>query len=112
MGLFRSKRHKADGETARLIARLDGKSVKYVTRRAPDENGSPAETVIGKQGRINTRNGRIVIVCDGTEVFRCMAESAQCGELMSLNGVVISGRDEADPAAQETTVVAYYLYYR
>lgn len=111
MGLFASKRHKAGGG-ARLIAGLDGKPVKYVTRRGLDENGSPVETVIGKQGRINTRNGRIVIVCDGAEVFRCTVETAQCGELMSLNGVVISGRDETDPAGQETTVVAYYLYYR
>ena len=42
-----------------------------------------AETVIGKAGRINTLHGQIVIVCDGREE----------------NG-------------QETTVVAYYLYYR
>lgn len=77
-----------------------------MTRRDPETS---AETVIGKAGRINTLHGQIVIVCDGREVFRCDAATARCGELMSLNGVVIRGREEN---GQETTVVAYYLYYR
>ena len=105
MALF-SRKKKPGADHRELLERLDGRELQTVTRRDPETS---AETVIGKAGRINTLHGQIVIVCDGREVFRCDAATARCGELMSLNGVVIRGREEN---GQETTVVAYYLYYR
>ena len=105
MALF-SRKKKPCADQRELLERLDGRELQTVTRRDPETS---AETVIGKAGRINTLHGQIVIVCDGREVFRCDAATARCGELMSLNGVVIRGREEN---GQETTVVAYYLYYR
>ena len=108
MAFFNRRREEAD--TARLIARLDGRAVKYVTRREMDGNGNPVETVIGKEGRINTRQGQIVVVCNGSEVFRCPAEGAKCGELLSLDGAVVSGINAC--TGRQDTVVAYYLYYR
>ena len=109
MGLFNSKQRREDKDNARLIARLDGKGVRYVVRRELDEQGGPLETVLCKTGRINTKDGKIVIICDGAEVFRCSQEGAQCGELLSLGGVVIQCiRSDGEP----DTVVAYYTYYR
>lgn len=105
MALF-SRKKKPGADQRELLKRLDGRELQTVTRRDPETS---AETVIGKAGRINTLHGQIVIVCDGREVFRCDAATARCGELMSLNGVVIRGREKN---GQETTVVAYYLYYR
>ncbi len=105
MELF-SRKKKPGADQRELLERLAGRELQTVTRRDPETS---AETVIGKAGRINTLHGQIVIVCDGREVFRCDAATARCGELMSLNGVVIRGREEN---GQETTVVAYYLYYR
>ena len=101
MGLFGKRRSPEDKETAALLARLDGRSVKYVTRRDLETG---VETVIGREGRLNTKEGKIVIVCNGTEVFRCPAEDARCGELLSLDGVTIR--------TGEGMVVAYYQYYR
>ena len=109
MGLFR-KRRQAEGADPHLLARMDGKEVKYVTRRELDESGSPVESVIGKEGRLNTQNDRIVVVCNGTEVFRCPVEGAKCGELLSLEGVVIQGVNAYTGAPD--TIVAYYQYYR
>ena len=100
MGLFRRKDAK-EKDAAALLARIDGKAVKYVSRRDP---ATGVESVIGREGRINTREGQIVIVCNGSEVFRCPASDTQCGELLSLDGVIIRTDGQ--------TVVAYYQYYR
>ena len=107
MGLFSRWRGKSseDKDNAQLIRRLDGRLVKYVTTRDPETS---VESVIGHSGRINTLNGQITIVCNGTEVFRCDSQEASCGELMSLNGVVIQTGSGAD----KRVVVAYYQYYR
>lgn len=101
LGLFGKRKSPEEKETAALLARLDGRSVKYVARRDPE---TQIETVIGHEGRLNTKDGQIVIVCNGSEVFRCPAEGARCGELLSLDGVVIR--------AEGKIVVAYYKYYR
>ena len=108
MGIFNRRQRREEKDNAQLIVRLDGRSVRYVARRELDESGSPVETVLGKTGRINTRDGKIVIICDGTEVFRCSQQNARCGELLSLGGVVIENMG----AGKTETVVAYYTYYR
>lgn len=110
MGIFNRRQRREDKDNAQLIARLDGKGVRYVARRELDETGSPVETVLGKTGRINTKDGKIVIICDGREVFRCSQEGACCGELLSLGGVVIESA--APDGGKADTVVAYYTYYR
>ena len=61
------------------------------------------ETVLGKEGRINTLHDRIVISCSGTAL-------AKCGELMSLEGVVVTGPNQV--TGRTESVVAYYKYYR
>ena len=105
MSLFSHKR-KQDSEQRQLLERLNGRELQTVTRRDPETS---VEILIGKAGRINTNQDKVVIVCDGREVFRCAADTARCGELMSLNGVVIRGVQDD---GKETTVVAYYQYYR
>ncbi len=104
MGLFHRNKEKA--ENARLMERLDGRRITYAARRVLDEAGNPLEQVIGRVGSINTREGRIVIICDGAEVFRCPAEGARCSELLSLDGVVIQGNDP--DTGKPVTIVAKY----
>ncbi len=104
MGIFNRNREKA--ENNRLMERLDGRRITYAARRTFDEAGNPIEQVIGRLGSINTREGRIVIICDGAEVFRCPAEGASCSELLSLDGVVIQGNDTQ--TGEPVTVVAKY----
>ncbi len=105
--MFFSRQNKADKINKQLIARLDGRMVKYVTKR---DTETSEETVIGHLGRINTKNGYITIVCDGTEVFRCLSSDAKCGELLSLDGVVIQTKDEN--SQHDTMIVSYYKYHR
>ena len=47
---------------------------------------------------------------DGTVPFVCPVETIQCGELMSRNGVLITGDDQV--TGKRVSVVAYYKYYR
>lgn len=110
MGLFSRKNKKTLETDPALLAKLDGKLIRYVTRRGMDEKGNPTETVLGKEGRIAFHQETIAVSCGGTDVFRCPLEVAKCGELMSLEGVVISGPNELTGGPD--TVVAYYKYYR
>jgi hypothetical protein len=105
--LFGSRRKQDIRDNQKLIERLDGRAVKYVARREPD---STIESVIGRAGRINTKNGFITIICNGTEVFRCPVNGAKCGELLSLEGVRIHGQDIK--TGEQTQIIAYYKYYR
>ncbi len=110
MGLFSRKSKKTLETDPSLFAKIDGKLIRYVTRRGMDENGNPTETVLGKEGRIHLHQDCILVSCNGTEVFRCAMEQAKCGELMSLEGVVISGPNAL--SGEYDSVVAYYKYYR
>lgn len=110
MGLFSRKKSKAADTNTALLARIDGRLIRYVTRRDTDENGSPRETVLGKEGRIHVQPDYVAVSSNGKEVFRCTPEDVKCGELMSLEGVVFTGINQL--TGQMDTVVAYYKYYR
>ena len=110
MGLFSRRKQKQLDTNTELLAKIAGRIIRDVTSRGTDENGNPMETVLGKDGRINTLHDRIVISCGGTEVFRCDTALAKCGELMSLEGVVVTGPNQV--TGRTESVVAYYKYYR
>ena len=94
MGFF--KRNK--GTPLKELERYHGKRVSYVVEREGAE-----ENVIGRTGGIIKRkyhqniayvdSEKLVVVCDGHEVFRCSTDGIVCAELMSHNGADIKGRD-------------------
>ena len=85
---------------------LDGKLITYAVRRDP--NG---EIVIGKDGRICAATEQLELrFSDGSVPFVCPIETVEFGELMSRNGVLITGDDAV--TGTRVTVVAYYKYYR
>ena len=85
---------------------LDEKKLKYVTRR---ENG--VETVICRDSVILFRD-KCICIYDGPDVvFKCDPEQMDAGELMSLEGVVITAPDMTRDG-EIITVVAYYKYWR
>ena len=86
---------------------LDGRELKYAIRREQDENGSPRETVLGKGGRFMVLPDRVIVMAGGKEVFNAPLETVKSGELMSLDGVVISGQDQV--TGRYTMVVGYYI---
>ena len=85
---------------------LNEKKLKYVARR---EDG--VETVICRDSVILYRDGRICIYDGPDVVFRCDPEKMEAGELMSLEGVVITAPDLTRDG-EAVTVVAYYKYWR
>ena len=97
-GSLRFKQEMAD--------RMNGRHIKYVTERIDDQ-----DIVIGHDGCIAVRNGELTVLSDGTEKFRVTISEMTASELMSLEGVILSGPDlESD--GKERTVIAYYKYYR
>lgn len=102
---FFKGRKKDNGPDRALLDRLNGKSLRYVTLR---QDGDYKETVIGKGGSLNIRNGEVIIVCDCGEVLKRPLAELSVGELLSNDGAtfefVLDGRKQ--------TVVAYYTYYR
>ena len=103
MKLFHKQKKDSGGE--KLLQKINGRSIQYAVERFPDAT----EHIIGRDGRIAVTSTEIVIMCDGKDVFRCLREGAQYGELMSLDGIRIRG---ADPDGQIRTVIAHYTYYR
>lgn len=104
MAWFLKKRAK-DKQPSAVIA-LDGKLITYAVRR--EETG---EIVIGKDGRICAATETMELrFSDGTIPFACPLGSMEYGELMSRNGVLITGDDTV--TGKRVTVVAYYKYYR
>ena len=88
------------------FAALDGKLITYAVRR--EANG---EIVIGKDGLICVDYERLELrFQNGTVPFECPLSSLEYGDLMSRNGVMITGDDTV--TEKRCTVVAYYKYYR
>jgi len=83
----------------------DGKLLRYVT-----ESTEKGEVVIGKDGNMTLHDGKLIINGSGKTLFVCDAEEVVCGDLMSLDGVVVTGFDEV--TGKERSVVAYFKYYR
>ena len=103
MGWFFRK--KADKQPSPMTA-LDGKLITYAVRREPS-----GEIVIGKDGRICAATELLELrFSDGSIPFSCPISSMEYGDLMSRNGVLITGDDTV--TGKRTTVVAYYKYYR
>ncbi len=110
MGLFSKNRiKKQQQEKEELLSRLDGRELHYVVRR--NKGNGPAEQVLGKGGRIMTASGQLRLMAGDVEVFvNDHPETVDCGELMSLNGVMFQGYNQL--LDREDTVICYYAYYR
>lgn len=97
MGLF-SKNKKAATPAAEL-EKLHGKRLSRVVERIGAE-----EKIIGGKGGISVAGKELVIVCDGSEVFRCDTKDCVTATLMSGNGCDIRGISEG----RKRHVIAYY----
>lgn len=106
MFLFKKKKPKCD----EVLSKMDGRQVKYVTKRVRDESGNPKEEILGKSGRIVVIDGEIRVMCGAEDVFRAMAEDSEYYILMSGNGMTVRGVNTLNGEHMEIT--AYYTYYR
>ncbi len=79
--------------------------VESVTERIDNE-----EILVGKSGSVSVKNKVFIICCEGKVVFHGNAEEITVSELMSRNGIIISGYDTE--TERDRTVVAHFSYYR
>ena len=89
-----------------MAQKLNGKHIRYVTERQNNE-----DIVIGHDGCIAVRNNELILLSDGIVKFRVAVPDMRPSELMSLDGVILTGPD-LENGGVERTVIAYYKYYR
>ena len=82
-----------------------GKHIRYVTEKQND-----VDVVIGREGGFNIREEDLLVFASAKVVFRAEIDNLQIWELLSKDGVVLTGYDKE--SGRERTVIAYYVYYR
>ncbi len=85
---------------------VSGQHIKYVTEK---KNG--VDEVIGRNGGLNIRNDEFIVYASSDVLFRCAVDDLKIWELLSRDGVVLTGPD-LEHGGAERTVIAYYVYYR
>lgn len=93
-----------------VLNQMDGREIKYVTRRIRLPDGNVKEEILGKTGRMVVIDGEIRVMCGATDVFRCMAENATYFDLLSGAGVTISGVNSI--GNEKMDIIVYYTYHR
>ena len=99
MGLFSKK--KKEETPYKEIMKYHGKSISSAVERAGGE-----EITLGKKGGISITDSEISVVCDGSQVFRCLTKGAVVCTLMSGNGCDIKGFDSQTNKRRH--VICYY----
>lgn len=110
MGLFKklTKSKNPDSKKFRreMAYAVSGQHIKYVT-----EKRDGVDEVIGRNGGLNIRNDELIVYASADILFRCPVDELQIWELLSRDGVVLTGPD-IEHGGAERTVIAYYVYYR
>ena len=111
MGLFGKKKDEKNVSFRREMAKkIASHRLRYVSERQGD-----TDVIISKGGEMHIKDG-MFCVSSGIEygaatVFRCEVDKLTSSELMSLEGVILSGPD-LERNGEFRTVIAYYKYYR
>ena len=82
-----------------------GKHIKYVTEKKDN-----VDVVIGREGGFNIRECDLIVFASAKVVFRAEIDELQIWELLSKDGVVLTGYDKESQS--ERTIIAHYVYYR
>lgn len=93
-----------------VLRQMDGREIKYVTRRVRKDNGEVEEEILGKRGRIVVIGGEIRIMCGEVDVFRAKAVDSTYYTLLSGDGITVSGVNTINGEQMDITV--YYVYHR
>ncbi len=101
MGLFKKSKNVMP---LKELLSFNGNSISYAIERINGE-----EITLGKSGAITVTEKEIIIVCDGTEVFRCLTKGTTIATLMSGNGCDIKG---VDASGVKRHIVAYFAEWK
>ena len=89
-----------------MAEKICGHHIKYVT-----EKRGEIDEVIGKDGGLNIRNGEFIVFASADIIFRTNVDELDAWELLSRDGVVITGPDY-EHGGEVRTIVVHYVYYR
>ncbi len=103
-------RKKEKNPNSHVLKQMDGREIKYVTRRIKKEDGSVSEVILGKEGRIVVLNNEIRVMCGATDVFRCKVDNSVYYMLLSGDGITVSGINEINNTNMD--IIVYYKYHR
>ncbi|MBR2293644.1 MAG: hypothetical protein IKA44_04995 [Clostridia bacterium] len=109
MGLFsRWKKKNPDSKQFRreMVLSVNGRHIRYVTEK---RNG--VDEVIGRNGNLNIHEDCLLVYASSDVIFRCPVDELQIWELLSKDGVVLTGPD-LEHGGVERTIIAFYVYYR
>lgn len=110
MGLFKKLTKSKNPDSKRFRREMAyavcGQHIKYVTEK---KNG--VDEVIGRNGGLNIRNDEFIVYASQDVLFRCPVDDLKIWELLSRDGVVLTGPD-LEHGGVERTVIAFYVYYR
>ena len=98
--------HFANEITLPLHTQLTDDDIKYVT-----EKRDGVDEVIGRSGGLNIRDDEFIVYASSNVIFRCKLDDLKLWELLSKDGVVITGPD-IESGGQERTIIAFYVYHR
>ncbi len=107
MSLFKRKKPE---EKLSFKLEMAEKMVRNRLRYATERDGD-TDSVIGKNGGFNVRDGQLIVSADNRVIFRCNIEETSVSELMSLEGVIITAPD-IESGGKIRTIICYYVYYR
>jgi hypothetical protein len=93
-----------------MAKRLDGKHLRYVTERTQLDDGRIDDVVIGREGALIVKENTLLVYASADVLMRLEIDEMTPAELLSGDGVILSGCDIEHGGAYRT-VVAYYTYY-
>ena len=112
MGAFGSGKRVPKGDPgkrgfgSKMAKYLSGKALRCVSERSGE-----IETVLSHGGVLRREGKLLCVYGEGDELlFSCLSEDMNAGELLSLEGVVITAADAR--TGDVRTIVAYYKYWR
>ena len=108
MGLFKRKSKNPDSIKYKreMAERIIGHHIKYVTERKDN-----VDEVIGREGALALRDDELIVFASQDILFRTDVATLNASELLSKDGVIISGPDNAHGGI-ERTIIVHYVYYR
>ena len=104
--LFKPKNENSKRFRLQMAEMISKKLIRYVTERKND-----VEEVIGKSGAFSIRNGEFIVFSSSQVIFRTPVEELKAWELLSGDGVVLTGID-LEHGSVERTITVHYVYYR
>lgn len=105
LNIFSSKAKKEAATKLQLAKKLNGQALKCVTERI---NG--IEEIIAKDGAIIFKENHLIVYAGQNIVVDKDIKEISFGELLSLEGLVVTVTNEA--TNEERIFIAYYKYWR